>query len=106
MSALVLVESEEHFAKLIDAENVTVVMFSAPWCGNCKLVHSKLVKLAKELTDVTFAKFDTTQFEELAMDLNVSALPTFKIYKSGAILKDYTGSKWEKIDELIRAALI
>ncbi|OQR91736.1 thioredoxin [Thraustotheca clavata] len=103
--SVILIESEQQFNDLITQENVTVVMFSAPWCGNCKIVHPKLVKLSKELTDVTFAKLDTTEFEDLAMELNVAALPTFKIYKEGKILHDYTGSKWEKIDELIRGAI-
>ncbi|OQR98815.1 thioredoxin [Achlya hypogyna] len=104
MSSLTMIESEEHFSKLTGQDNVSVVMFSAPWCGNCKLVNSKVVKLSKELTDVSFAKFDTTELEDLAIELNISALPTFKIYKAGVLLKDYTGSKWEKIDEIIREA--
>jgi thioredoxin 1 len=78
-------------------------MFSAPWCGNCKMVHPKYSKLAKELTDATivFCKFDTAQMEELAVDLDVSALPTFKVYKSGTCVATYMGSKWEKVKRIL-----
>ncbi|KAF0695373.1 Aste57867_13807 [Aphanomyces stellatus] len=102
--SLALIENEAQFAEVTGADKVTVVMFTAPWCGNCKMVNPKLTKLAKELDDKTFVKVDTTQLEDLSMDLGVSALPTFKVYHKGALIADYMGSKWEKIEEVIRNA--
>ncbi|ETV74594.1 hypothetical protein H257_10735 [Aphanomyces astaci] len=104
MSAISPVESEEHYAELTGADKITVVLFSAPWCGQCKLITPKLNKLAKEASDkVAYVKVDTTVLEDLAVDLGVSALPSVKIYSKGQVIGEYVGSKWEKIEELVQA---
>ncbi|ETW03081.1 hypothetical protein H310_05509 [Aphanomyces invadans] len=104
MSAIVPVESEEHYAELTGADKITVVLFSAPWCGQCKLITPKLNKLAKEAPEnVSYVKVDTTALEDLSVDLGVSALPSVKIYCKGEVIGEYVGSKWEKIEELVVA---
>ncbi|DBA01114.1 TPA: hypothetical protein N0F65_001742 [Lagenidium giganteum] len=96
------IESAEEFKQTVAQEKVTIASFSAPWCGSCRMIKPKVEKLAEELPQATFVKLDAEELEELVEELEVESFPHFRAYKSGQLLGEYTGSKFEKVEEFIR----
>lgn len=43
------------------------------------------------------------ELEEFCDDIEVEGFPSFRIYKDGKQGEEYTGSKWEKVEQFIRA---
>lgn len=66
-------------------DKVVVVDAYATWCPPCKAAAPVYARLSESFTEATcvFAKFNTDEVRELGQQLEISAMPTFKIFKSG-----------------------
>ncbi|MBR9700241.1 thioredoxin [Candidatus Woesearchaeota archaeon] len=64
-------------------EGKSVVDFWAPWCGPCRMFAPIFEEVSKEITDVTFAKVNTQDHQELAQMANVMSIPTIIFMKDG-----------------------
>jgi thioredoxin 1 len=80
-----------------------VVDFFATWCGPCKRISPYLEKLSEELTDVVFIKVDVDELENVAREQNISAMPTFYLFKNGEKVADLVGASQDKLKSLIDA---
>ncbi|GLE00780.1 hypothetical protein PINS_up009568 [Pythium insidiosum] len=101
---MIHVTSDEQFKTAIAAaDKFTVASFSAPWCGSCKMIKPKVEKLGEDLADKSsFLKLDAEELEEFFEELEVESFPHFRVYKNGELLGEYTGAKFEKVEEFIR----
>lgn len=99
---MIQIETVEQFNQAVQQDKLMVVSFSAPWCGGCKVVAPSVAKLAEELKDTPFFKVSAEDLEEFCDEIEVDGFPSFRIYKNGEVLADYTGSKAEKVEEFIR----
>eukprot|EP00966_Prymnesium_polylepis_P067201 1560152-Prymnesium_polylepis.1 len=63
---------------------VLIVDAYALWCPPCKAAAPTYAKLSEEFSDEStcFAKFDTDEARDVARKLEISAMPTFKIFKA------------------------
>ena len=75
----------DDFEKKIKNENISVIQFSAAWCGPCKALKPIMDKLALEYKDK--AGFYYADIEEGGINTGSSAgikgVPTVIIYKKG-----------------------
>eukprot|EP00798_Chlamydomonas_sp_ICE-L_P000377 gene377-1768_t len=112
--AVQVLAGEDEFKGLIAeaaaAKDLVVVDFYTQWCGPCKLIAPMVEKMAQEYQGkgVRFAKVDCgkdNDSKKWAMALGIKVLPTFRLYKDGAIehVQQVTGSKVEKIREAAEA---
>ena len=91
---------KEQLAAAGDA--LVVVDFFATWCGPCKAIAPAIEEMAKgEYSMVKFLKVDVDECEEVAMDNNISAMPTFKFFKGGKEVDELVGANAEKLKEII-----
>ena len=75
-------------------------------CKKCRKVFPAVKDMSEELAGrVRVLKVDTVKSEELAMDLGVSKLPHFKLFKNGAPVADFVGSDPAKLRRAIDAQL-
>ncbi|GAB0094447.1 Thioredoxin domain-containing protein 5 homolog [Sergentomyia squamirostris] len=79
-------------------KGVTFVKFFAPWCGHCKRLAPTWEELAVKFvgnSNVKIAKVDCTLGEnkELCSSQEVDGFPTLHLYKNGAKLEEYNGSR-------------
>ena len=73
----------QQFEALLDTEKVVLVDFYAVWCKPCKKMEPYLKEIAEEMKDnVIVVRIDADENSELAMKMNVNALPTLMVYKN------------------------
>ncbi|NLG05357.1 MAG: thioredoxin [Clostridia bacterium] len=67
-----------------DLKGITVVDFSAAWCGPCRMMEPVLEELSKEMDGkVSFYNIDTDSNPKITTEYGVSMLPTLIIMKDG-----------------------
>ena len=78
-----------------------LVDFGATWCGYCRIMAPVVEELAEKYNDtVKIFKVDVDADEALAARLDVTAFPTFILFKDGAEVARQTGAS--SIEELER----
>ena len=79
---------DEDFENKIKEEPVSVIQFSATWCGPCKTLKPVMDKLSDEYKDR--ANFYITDIEDSGINTGSSAgirgVPTVIVYKKGCLL--------------------
>ena len=74
------------FHELLKRDEQVVVKFGAVWCGPCKVMTRQLEECEGEVFEINI-----DEDFELAASLGVKALPKIKVFKSGQLVREYTG---------------
>lgn len=86
---------------------VSVVDFSATWCGPCSMLKPIMEELSDELSGkADFYSVDTDENSDLCVDFGVNSIPAVFLMKDGKILDSFVGylskdSVKEKIESLL-----
>jgi thioredoxin 1 len=99
----VLIGRAEPEDKSLPLPPVTVVYFTATWCGPCRSVRT--AELESELPNVNWLKCDVDQNDYTPGYCNVSGIPTFLVIRNKTILGKFTATKTEAIIANIRTLL-
>jgi thioredoxin 1 len=93
---------ETELAALLRPERLSVVDFSATWCGPCRRLEPILGELAAELPGIDFFKLDADRSQQLAMRWGVQAVPTIVVLRDGRVVDRMVGlrPKGELADRL------
>jgi thioredoxin 1 len=77
--------SSDNFEKEVLGADVPVLVdFWAAWCGPCKMVAPVLEELAEEMEGkVRIAKVNVDENQDIAVQFQVSSIPTFILFKDG-----------------------
>lgn len=75
--------TEETFKKDIE-KGVTLVDFTAEWCGPCRMLAPVLEKVAIQVKGkATIGKLDIDQAQKTAGHFQVTSVPTLILFKDG-----------------------
>ena len=80
------IASAQEFASLLSSTQYVVADFYADWCGPCKSIAPIYTQLAKTHTVpayLAFAKVNVESVRDVAMQYNITAMPTFMFFKDG-----------------------
>lgn len=103
-ASLIMIESEEQFNKIVNADTPSIVVFSAEWCGGCKALKEPFQKVVDNpaFKDVTFAKVDVDKHEGLSKKYNIRYLPTIYFMQAGQKKNELIGRESEqRISDII-----
>ena len=102
-------EFDAILAEAAAAGKAVVVDFTATWCGPCQRIAPLFAQLASEFPQADFIKVDVDENQETAQACQVSAMPTFKIFRDKkevgmlrgadpnglrALIQQHAGDKW------------
>ncbi|WPH03622.1 thioredoxin-like protein 1 [Acrodontium crateriforme] len=105
MSKPVDITSTQHFSQVLSSSRIVVTDFWADWCGPCKAVAPMYEQLSAQLSrpsTITFTKVNTDEQKEITSTYNVSALPTFIIFKAGRETKRIKGADPKALDAAVK----
>ncbi|KCV69131.1 hypothetical protein H696_04546 [Fonticula alba] len=79
---------------LLAKPNLTVVDFTATWCGPCRMIGPIFERFSGQYTDVTFVKLDIDDpaYTSFVQKHNVTSLPTFIFFKNGQAVARFSGA--------------
>eukprot|EP00931_Biecheleriopsis_adriatica_P096718 TRINITY_DN703_c0_g2_i1.p1 TRINITY_DN703_c0_g2~~TRINITY_DN703_c0_g2_i1.p1 ORF type:complete len:188 (+),score=35.93 TRINITY_DN703_c0_g2_i1:63-626(+) len=103
-------DSQEDFKANIDGP-VVVAMFSSSMCGPCFLMEPKVEELAAEYADsgVRVVKVslnpgeNAKELKPLYTEMEVRELPTFIVYKEGAVAGRITGTRHVELQDMVKS---
>ena len=73
----------ENFEQAILEGGTVFVDFWAEWCGPCRQFAPNYEAASEANPDLTFAKVDTEDQQQLAAALNITSIPTIMAFKDG-----------------------
>lgn len=92
---------QDNLQDIISSNDTVVVQYSATWCGNCRIMKSKVKKLASEIENITFVVADAEKFPESRKLATVDNLPTFATFKNGTYVNQVQTNKFEVLKDLV-----
>jgi thioredoxin 1 len=77
--------NQSNVDETLKQKKVTVLDFWAPWCGPCRMLGPIINELNEDNIgkDVTIAKVNVEENQELAVKYGVRGIPTVIIFKDG-----------------------
>lgn len=104
--SVIHVKTDEEFQELVEKFETCLVDFSASWCGPCRMIAPYYEQLAKQYPKMKFLKVDVDELERVAQSSNIRAMPTFIVFKHGAITNEIVrGANKDAILELVQRNL-
>ena len=103
-----VVRDGDHWTAILTTHRVVVVDYTATWCGPCQKIAPFFHHLAQrpDFAHIKFVSVDVDRCRDVAMDNNVSQMPTFQIWFEGQRKDDLTlvGANSERLQGIVQAA--
>ena len=93
--------------EVLQSEKPIMVDFWAEWCGPCRAVSPILDAIAHEHAEkLDIVKLNVDENPNLAMKYQITAIPAFKVFEKGEVVKTVVGAKPKPALEADLAAYI
>jgi thioredoxin 1 len=93
--------------EVLKNDKAVLVDFWAEWCGPCRMVSPILDQIATEHSEkLDIVKLNVDENPQLAMKYQITAIPAFKVFEKGEVVKTVIGAKPKPALEADLAAYI
>lgn len=69
----------------------SVIYFTAPWCGPCRMLGPIIEAFSEEFQTLQFIKVNIDTAPEVAQEYGVQSIPTVKLFINGDEKKSFIG---------------
>lgn len=102
---MVLELTQDNFENVLSNSELTVVQFSAPWCGPCRMLAPIMNEIAEEHGEsetLKIGKVNVDENADLAMKYGIRGIPSLLFIKQGEVIDKFVGmkSKYEIEDKI------
>lgn len=77
------VQSMDDFDKIYQNERISVFVFSANWCPDCRFIEPFMQSLVEKYREYDFYYIDRDEYMEICQRLMVMGIPSFVAVKDG-----------------------
>ncbi|MEF2093625.1 thioredoxin family protein [Peribacillus sp. NPDC096447] len=87
-------------------EGKHIFLFSATWCGDCRVIEPIMPEIEKKFPDFTFIYVDRDEFIDVCAANDVFGIPSFIAYDNGKELGRFVSKDrktQEQIEEFIQS---
>ena len=78
-----------------------VVEFYAKWCGICRQMHPKILKIVDHYKNVKFLKVNIDKAKSICQAYEIDTLPAFLFFKDETEVERYIGSDTDTLARLL-----
>jgi thioredoxin 1 len=94
MSNAQAVNDDTFDAEVLKSATPVLVDFWAPWCGPCRAVAPTVDAIAQEFSGrLKVVKLNTDESGKVAMEYNVTSIPTLMVFKNGEVVEKVLGNR-------------
>ena len=84
--------TKDNFDEVAAGSDFMIIDFWAPWCGPCKQFGPIFEETAKKYEEITFAKVNTEEEQELAAHFQIRSIPTLMIMREQIVIYAQPGA--------------
>jgi thioredoxin 1 len=89
---LIYLSDNNFTSEVLEAEELVLVDFWAPWCGPCKMIGPIIEELSSEYRGkVKVCKLDVDENNKTAGDYGIMSIPTIILFKGGEEINRLVG---------------
>jgi thioredoxin 1 len=96
--------SDREFQSVLAANAVVIANFTASWCGPCQAIAPMVEDMARKNPQIAFIKIDIDENNETPSRFNVTAVPTFILFKNGKPMGEVKGANAGAVQNLVAQA--
>lgn len=93
-------ETKDQFKAVLNDERV-VLMFSAPWCGDCVAIEPQMPEIEATFPDFTFYYADRDTFIDECIAFDILGIPSFLVFHKGEEKSRFVSKFFKTKEEII-----
>jgi len=96
----------DNFVDTVNNNEIVLIDFWAPWCGPCQSFGPIYEELSEQHDNVVFAKVNTEDQQQLAMQFQIRSIPTLMLFREQIILYQEAGALGQQdLTKLVEQAM-
>ncbi|MDN4604652.1 thioredoxin family protein [Paenibacillus sp. F6_3S_P_1C] len=103
------ITSKPEFDVAIQSPRLTVAVFKADWCGDCKFIDPFMPEVEEKFArELTLVEVDVDQVGTVSEEQNILGIPSFVAYTDGRELVRYVNKlrkSREEIEQFLQRAV-
>ena len=96
-----IINTRKQLNAILELNLITVVDFSASWCGPCQKIKPEFEQLPLKYNNAVFLSVNVEEAEELSADFHIKALPTFIFMSSKGEFERVMGARLDKVTDIL-----